>query len=215
MATLHYIYDPFCGWCYGAAPLLKASEKLEGVTIQLHAGGMMMGARKQRATPEWRAMVIQYDQRIAAMSGQTFGAAYRDGLLQDPTTLFDSEPPTTAIIAAEQFGRGIEMLHRVQEAHFVEGRKIAEATVLADLAEELHIPREAFEKAYSDSCGEQTAKHILESRQRLAEAGGMGFPTFVLENGNSETRLDHGHYLGKPEAWIKQMEALLGQPATA
>ena len=19
-ATLHYIYDPFCGWCYGLAP---------------------------------------------------------------------------------------------------------------------------------------------------------------------------------------------------
>lgn len=23
-ATLHYFHDPFCGWCYGAAPLVAA-----------------------------------------------------------------------------------------------------------------------------------------------------------------------------------------------
>ncbi|RLR78637.1 protein-disulfide isomerase, partial [Pseudomonas aeruginosa] len=22
--TLHYLYDPLCGWCYGASPLLAA-----------------------------------------------------------------------------------------------------------------------------------------------------------------------------------------------
>lgn len=24
-AVLHYIYDPLCGWCYGAAPLVRAA----------------------------------------------------------------------------------------------------------------------------------------------------------------------------------------------
>ncbi|MCF3992670.1 DsbA family protein, partial [Pseudomonas aeruginosa] len=23
--TLHYLYDPLCGWCYGASPLLAAA----------------------------------------------------------------------------------------------------------------------------------------------------------------------------------------------
>ena len=26
MTTLHYIYDPLCGWCYGAAPLVEAAR---------------------------------------------------------------------------------------------------------------------------------------------------------------------------------------------
>ena len=26
--TLHYVYDPLCGWCYGAAPLLEAAADL-------------------------------------------------------------------------------------------------------------------------------------------------------------------------------------------
>jgi putative protein-disulfide isomerase len=26
MTTLHYIFDPLCGWCYGAAPLVAAAR---------------------------------------------------------------------------------------------------------------------------------------------------------------------------------------------
>ena len=25
-STLHYIYDPMCGWCYGAEPLIEAAR---------------------------------------------------------------------------------------------------------------------------------------------------------------------------------------------
>lgn len=24
--TLHYIHDPLCGWCYGAAPLVRGLD---------------------------------------------------------------------------------------------------------------------------------------------------------------------------------------------
>jgi putative protein-disulfide isomerase len=214
-ATLHYIYDPFCGWCYGAAPLLKAAETMEGITVQLHAGGMMTGSRKQRITPEWRSMVMQYDQRIAAMSGQKFGDAYRNVLLQDPTAVFDSEPPTTAILAATQFARGLQMLHRVQDAHFIEGQKIADPGVLVELATEIGMDRQAFAKAYAAQVGERTSDHINESRQALAQAGGMGFPTFVLEAKDSHVRLDHGPYLGKAEAWATDLARLLTQMTSA
>ena len=27
---LHYIYDPLCGWCYGAAPLVEAARAVPG-----------------------------------------------------------------------------------------------------------------------------------------------------------------------------------------
>lgn len=31
--TLHYICDPFCGWCYGVAPLLTEAEKIDDLKI--------------------------------------------------------------------------------------------------------------------------------------------------------------------------------------
>lgn len=41
--TLHYLYDPFCGWCYGAAPLVSAAAEIESVNITLHGIGMLYG----------------------------------------------------------------------------------------------------------------------------------------------------------------------------
>ena len=47
-ATLHYIYDPLCGWCYGSAPLVKAARAV--LSVRPHGGGMMTGARRH----DWR-----------------------------------------------------------------------------------------------------------------------------------------------------------------
>lgn len=80
-ATLHYIYDPLCGWCYAAAPLVEAASQL--VPIQLHGGGMMTGTRRQKITPAWRDYVRPQDRQIGRATGQHFGEAYLDGLLED------------------------------------------------------------------------------------------------------------------------------------
>ena len=32
--VLHAIYDPLCGWCYAAAPLLAAAREVPGLALQ-------------------------------------------------------------------------------------------------------------------------------------------------------------------------------------
>ena len=137
---LHYIYDPLCGWCYGAAPLVEAARAVPGLAIALHGGGMMAGSNRQPVTDALRRYVMPHDERIAGLSGQPFGADYFDGLLRDGGAVFDSEPPTTAILAAENLaGRGLDLLKRIQRAHYVEGRRIADPAVLRELAAEIGL----------------------------------------------------------------------------
>jgi len=201
-ATLHYVFDPFCGWCYGAAPLVEAMRDIDGLTIAIHGGGMMAGAGKQRVTPELRNFIVGHDRRIAQMSGQAFSEAYRDGLLNDGTAVFDSEPPTTAILAAEQLGsRGLDMLKRIQHAHFIEGRKVADADVLQALAVDIGIDALDFGKAFAMLSGDATRQHISTSRNLLGKVGGQGFPTFALMRDSGVELLDFGRYLGRPEEW--------------
>jgi len=198
--TLHYIHDPLCGWCYGAAPLLRAAR--EHMAVQAHGGGMMAGERRQPVTPALRQYVMPHDRRIAQLTGQPFGEAYVDGLLRDSSAVFDSEPPITAMLAAEQLaGRGLDMLARIQHAHYVEGRQVADPGVLRELAIELGPDGPGFDEAYAQCRGTVTQAHMAESRRLLAQVGGGGFPTFVLERDGAMAVVDFGPFLGQPDRW--------------
>ena len=208
MPTLHYIFDPLCGWCYGAAPLVEAARAVPGLAVAFHGGGMMTGSNRRQITPEWRGYVLPHDRRIEQLSGQPFGDAYVNGLLNDTTAMMDSAPPITAILAAEVLaGKGLDMLQRVQRAHYVDGLRIADLPVLLALAQELGLDGAAFQAEYARQAGAATQQHIDASRALLAQVGGQGFPTFVLDNGSGKLSvIDIGDYLGQPA----KLQAQLG-----
>ncbi|WP_028534130.1 DsbA family protein [Paludibacterium yongneupense] len=205
---LHYIYDPLCGWCYGAAPLIRAAACR--LTVVAHAGGMMCDENRQPVSPALRDYVLPHDRRIESLTGQRFGRDYTDGLLRDHAAVFDSEPPTTAILAAEALaGQGLAMLSRLQIAHYVEGRRIAQSGVLSELARDIGLDGEGFDAAFGQASGAPTRAHIGASRALLARVGGRGFPTLALEREGRFDLIDIGPWLGRPEAW----EAWLDSPA--
>jgi putative protein-disulfide isomerase len=164
---LHYVYDPLCGWCYGASPLIQAAREV--MAVQAHAGGMMTGERRMAVTPELRKFVLSHDQRIAQVTGQTFGKAYTDGLLCDEGAVFDSAPPITAVLTAERLGQhGLDLLARLQAAHYVEGRRVAEPDVLLGLAAEIGLDGQTFARAFNELGGAATQAHIQPGSARVA-----------------------------------------------
>lgn len=206
-AILHYIYDPFCGWCYGAKPLVQAAQEV--LPVRAYGGGMMTGNNRQPVSPQLRDYVIPHDQRIAEFTGQPFGEAYFEGLLRDSSAIFDSAPPITAVLVAEQLaGRGLEMLGRLQTAHYVDGRKIADREVLQTLVLAQGLDGSSFSAAFEQTEGPVTQAHIKDSRSLLASVGGQGFPTLVLELNGQFKVIDITPYLGKPEAfrqWLREV----------
>ncbi|MDE2420720.1 MAG: DsbA family protein [Gammaproteobacteria bacterium] len=207
MATLHYIYDPLCGWCYAAAPLVAAAQ--QHMHVVAHGGGMMAYDNRKAVTASLRNYVIPHDQRIAQLTGQPFGHDYYEGLLRDHDAVFDSEPPITAILAAEKLAnKGLDLLSLIQKAHYVEGQRIAELSVLSKLATQIGLARDIFEDEYQNQAGAKTRAHILESRQLLQHSGGQGFPTFILERDGLFERINHAQYYGNLEEWRKRLATL-------
>ena len=108
------------------------------------------------------------------------------------------------------------MIHRLQRAHYVEGRRIADVGVLAAVAVELGFDAEAFESAFARLSGEATAQHIAASRQWLQRAGGQGFPTFVLAQADgTASRIEIGPWLGRADEWKAQLATLAAPSGTA
>ncbi|CNK49052.1 thioredoxin-like protein clustered with PA0057 [Yersinia mollaretii] len=204
---LHYIFDPLCGWCYGAAPLAQAAQDIPNLTLVLHGGGMMSGPNRRQIDSQWRGYVMPHDLRIAELTGQVFGNAYFNHLLNDTSAVMDSTPPIAAILAAEALaGRGADMLHRIQQAHYIEGRHIANPEVLAELATDIGLSHDLFIDAFN-TAQTATTQHIAESRDLLAKVQGHGFPTFVLQDEQGKmTVLPASEYYGNPSAWAKMLK---------
>ncbi|MBR7777169.1 DsbA family protein [Undibacterium rugosum] len=215
-ATLHYIYDPYCGWCYAAAPLLSAAQAVNGLQIRLHGGGMMAGARRTQVSPALRDYVIPHDLRIAQLTGQVFGENYFEGLLRDSSAVFDSAVPITAILAAPALGvDALNMLKAIQHAHYAEGQKVSELGTLSAIAAQLGAEQAAFHTSWHSLSGSATEQHIQDSRRLLTQLGGGGFPTLALEQDGQLQRLDISSWLGKAEAFQQWLKSHSAAPSAA
>jgi putative protein-disulfide isomerase len=201
-AVLHYIYDPLCGWCYGAEPLASAAASVEGLTLRLHAGALWPQATK---LPEGtRRYIQQADARIAEMSGQPFGQPYLTGLLLDPNLVLDSRPVIAAVLAAQSLdpAKTLPMLRGIQHAHYEQGRRVVEESTLAEIAAEIGLDAAAFAEAYRRV---PVDEHIAVSREFMNNVGAQGFPTFVLEIDGDWLAVPHGRFAAAPAqfgAWL-------------
>jgi putative protein-disulfide isomerase len=197
---LHYIYDPLCGWCYGAEPLVVAAAGTEGIELCLHAGGLWP---EPTTLPEdMRRYIRDADARVASISGQPYGSAYLSGLLLDPTMVLDSLPPIAAILAAQSIvpEKALPMLRAIQRAHYVEGRRVVEHNVLLDIAVECGLDREEIDAGMRKA---PTERHIADTRRLMHQVGSGGFPTFVLEKERRFSGVPHQRYASDAAAFSR------------
>ena len=79
--------------------------------------------------------------------------------------------------------------------------------MLAEIAREIGLELPAFQAAYESCRGEATRTHFARSRALLAEVGGEGFPTLVLERDGHLAVLDYDPYFRDPAGWRRVLQA--------
>lgn len=132
---LTYLFDPLCGWCYGASPVVEALAATPGLQVEYLPTGLFSGAGARMLDAPFAAYAWQNDQRIAALTGQVFSPTYRAQVLESGLSRFDSQAMALAIVSAGLIDPAQEgpMLKRLQHARYVGGRDTAEASVVADI----------------------------------------------------------------------------------
>lgn len=159
-----YLFDPLCGWCYGATPMLDRLSA-SGVLIDLLPTGLFSGAGARPMDEAFAAHAWANDQRIERLTGQRFTQAYRRDVLNVRGTLLDSHAATLGISAAGLEGPGgrLTALKAIQWARYVDGRDIVTidgvaevlaAAGMADAAGLLQAPTERLMKAHRDLVGQ-------------------------------------------------------------
>ncbi|MBY5349628.1 DsbA family protein [Rhizobium leguminosarum] len=184
---LTYLYDPLCGWCYGAAPALDKMAKLDNLTVELAPSGLFAGEGARPLDERFAAYAWHNDQRINRLTGQVFSQLYRDQVLAGAASMFDSAPATLGIIAVglRQRGKEREALKAVQIARYVDGRNTSEIAVVADVLDQAGFADSAARvRAPDGALLEIYRNRIGKSRQLMAAFRMDGVPTLSVSDGD-------------------------------
>ncbi|MER9330211.1 DsbA family protein [Mesorhizobium sp. M0488] len=129
-----YLFDPLCGWCYGATPMLDRLSA-SGVHVDLLPTGLFSGSGARPMDESFAAHAWANDQRIERLTGQQFTQAYQHHVLNVRGTLLDSNAATLGISAAglEDSSRRLAALKAIQRARYVDGRDVVTIEGVADV----------------------------------------------------------------------------------
>ena len=208
--TIYYLYDPLCGWCYGATRAVSDMLEMPDISVRLLPSGLFSGERARPMDDEFARFAWSNDQRIQRLTGQSFSDHYREEVLGDRGQLFDSGPATVALTAVSMTdpSREFYALKAVQHARYVEGSDVTSQSTLAGLLKVLGLSTAAAMVVRLDAAllGANRAR-VAQARALMRELGAGGVPTFVSESGAKRSLLDSGAAYSSPRSLIRQLHA--------
>jgi putative protein-disulfide isomerase len=209
--TLHYLFDPLCGWCYGAGAILPRLRELPGVSLALLPTGLFSDEGARQMDAAFAGYAWANDQRIERLTGQTFSQHYRQHVLGDRERRFDSGPATVALTAVSLTDptRELEALMAIQHARYVDGSDITSHTCLADLLHGLGLDAAAARTELLDAelLGANQAR-LGRARTLMQEFDLHGVPALIVQSGARRTVLDLSTAYPNPQAWLNQLAAI-------
>ena len=175
---IYYLFDPLCGWCYGAKPALETVASQ--YPVELTPTGLFF-----RSGRVMDADFAQYawgnDQRIQRLTGQAFSTAYRENVLQGGGQ-FDSQNSLLALTAVREMApeQEIAVLSALQTARYIDGRDNADLNVIADI---LHTQGlgDVVRKLHDPKTEQALLARINFGQQLAQRLGVSGVPQLVLE----------------------------------
>lgn len=207
--TVTYLFDPLCGWCYGASPAVQKLGQQSGVTLELAPTGLFAdGGRRMDAA--FAEFAWSNDLRIAQLTGQRFTGAYRQNVLGRHGSPFDSAAMTRALTAVSltEPQRELDALKTFQEARYVDGLDTGNALVVGVLLRGLGLVAAANRLAAADAeLMESNAARLGQARRLMRLLGVQGVPALVVHSASGD-RLLGGHVVyGDTEHLLGQIEA--------
>ncbi|VTU09398.1 Uncharacterised protein [Actinobacillus indolicus] len=175
---IYYLFDPLCGWCYGASATLQKINEIYPAEL-LPTGLFYQSGRKMDA--DFARYAWSNDQRIEKLTGQPFSQAYLENVLQGQGE-FNSANSLLALTAVQQIApeKELAVLSALQTARYVDGLDNADLTVVEQVLHKLNLSQVVL------LLREQSTKVALEQRlqfgQQLANHCGVQVvPQLIVE----------------------------------
>ncbi|HEY8906721.1 MAG TPA: DsbA family protein [Rhodoferax sp.] len=198
--TVTYLFDPLCGWCYGASPVIQQLGQQANIQLELAPSGLFAGGGRTMDAA-FADYAWSNDQRIAKLTGQRFTENYRSQVLGRLGSRFDSSAATLALTAVSLSEplREQETLKVLQDARYVQGLDTCDVSVVGNLLRDQGLAAAADRLAASD------ADLLVANTARTQKAWGLmqtfgaqGVPALVVSDDKGSRMLSgnalYGHF---------------------
>ncbi len=206
MPHIIYIFDAYCGWCYGFGPASHELAKRGNVTIDVKHGSLFQG-ENSKTIGEF-PHIPGANARIAELTGVSFGPDY-EALLADGTLLLESYQAAiglSALKSAAGAERGLELANAMQQAFYLRGLSLSEPATYADIAERLGLDAELVVARLGDS---EVIAAADADQQWGIDRDLRRYPTLVLETPDGYVPI------GTPTSTADEIEAEIAKVFTA
>ena len=195
--TVTYLFDPLCGWCYGASPVIQKLGQHATIRLELAPTGLFAGTGGRTLDAAFADYAWSNDQRIEKLTGQRFTEDYRTQILGQPGSRFDSATSTLALTAVALTApqRELEALKAVQEARYIHAQDTGSVPVVAQLLRGMGLDAAADRLVAGDAALLAANAARLQKAQGLMQTfGAQGVPALVVTDENG-SRLLRGNAL--------------------
>lgn len=190
IATLYYVHDPMCSWCWAFRPVWQEVKNSlpDGVVVHALLGGLAPDS-DQPMPADLRSHLEAVWHRIESVVP---GTRFNFDFWRVNTPRRSTYPACRAVIAARTLdaGKGDDMTLAIQQAYYLQARNPSETAVLSSLAVELGLPASDFEALLTAPETQQVLDEEIALHQQL---GSRGFPSLILQHGAQTRFIEHSY----------------------
>jgi putative protein-disulfide isomerase len=204
---LTYLFDPLCGWCYGAGPTLEKLADLDDIALELLPSGLFAGRGAGRMDAQFAEYAWSNDQRIAKLTGQRFSEDYRTRILGGGGA-FDSTAASLGLTAVHLTdpGREIVALKELQLARYVHGLDIVSATGVGEILRSQGLAGAAERMLAPDTLLIEAHDRRIQTAQTMMRRHGLsGVPALLAGDGPDQIPLPGNALYGPLDRLLTQL----------
>lgn len=209
---LIYIYDAYCGWCYGFSSVMQSIQENYGsrVKITILSGGMVTGESAGKLGDKVPA-IQKAANRVTELTGTKFGEAYLNALEADQQHNNSIFPSIALCVVKELKPKvAVDFARAIQNARYKDGKDLTQLATYTELVSEFGIDKASFILKYKDEKYETKAQQEFEL---VNQWGITGFPTLLYRTGDEARALTQGYQSYDQISLI--IETMLDQSASA
>ncbi|QYA26915.1 DsbA family protein [Gramella sp. MT6] len=187
--NLIYIWDGYCGWCFGfSKELTKFVKNHPELPVTVLPGGLFTGDKT--LTISHYSHILGANQRITQLTGVEFGEPY-NRLLEEGSFVLNSEDAARGFVALRHFTptKQYDIANAMMKLFYQEGKSLSKPETFGEIAQNFGLDAQDVMEYYSTDKALEVAKELFNIVQ---ETGINSYPTLLLQNGKDMIKIDGG-----------------------